>query len=154
MEGTSKITYYNKDADNKITSIEYYLNVDYNTHKLSPGESLILLIQLWMFHSLKLKEKNYKDKLPITNKLRILLLDEPDAHMHPKLVKEFIDLIRGNDLEYLNLQVIMTTHSPITISFIPKEFIYELKRDKNDISINKIENKTLCNFINSKSSKS
>ena len=48
MKGTSKITYYNKDVDNKITSIEYYLNVDYNTHKLSPGESLILLIRLWI----------------------------------------------------------------------------------------------------------
>ena len=40
------------------------------------------------------------------------------------------------------LIVIMTTHSPITISFIPKDLIYELKRDEKGISINKIENKS------------
>jgi hypothetical protein len=49
--------------------------------------------------------------------------------MHPSLIKEFIDLISSNDLDYLNLQVIMTTHNPITVSLTPIENLFELKND-------------------------
>ncbi len=62
--------------------------------------------------------------------------------MHPSLIKEFIDLISSNDLDYLNLQVIITTHNPITVSLTPIENLFELKRDSsNHLNITKIKNK-------------
>jgi Leucine-rich repeat (LRR) protein/energy-coupling factor transporter ATP-binding protein EcfA2 len=123
-------------------NIEYYLTNNSKDYKLSPGEYLIVLIELWRIHAKKQKEINEIEKRPINNKLRILLLDEPDAHMHPSLIKEFIDLISSNDLDYLNLQVIITTHNPITVSLTPIENLFELKRDSNNhLNLTKIKNK-------------
>jgi hypothetical protein len=99
--------------------IEYYLLDDKDrplcyTHLLSPGECLILLLELWRIHANHLKESN--TKAPVKIKLKIVLLDEPDSHMHPSLIKEFINLITNGNLDYLRFQVIMTTHNPITVS--------------------------------------
>ena len=63
--------------------------------------------------------------LPVKSKKRIVLLDEPDAHMHPRLIKKFIDLILFSDVfDYLNIQLIMTTHNPLTLSFVPIENVF------------------------------
>jgi hypothetical protein len=92
--------------------------------RLSPGEDLLLLILLWSFHA-KLIKKGPRISLPVKSKKRIVLLDEPDAHMHPRLIKKFIDLILHSDVfKYLNLQLIMTTHNPLTLSFVPIENVF------------------------------
>ena len=120
---------------NGIKRIEYYFGLD-DEHKFSSGESLILLIELWKIHARKLKLINEVEKRPISNKLRVLLLDEPDAHMHPSLLKDFIEMLRNDELDLLNMQVIMTSHSPISIAFIKKKNILELTKD-NDKEITK-----------------
>jgi hypothetical protein len=109
---------------------------------LSPGESLILLLELWRIHAEYLKQEN--QMRPFRTKLRIVLLDEPDCHMHPSLIKEFIRLLTNNDLNYLKFQVIMSTHNPVSISFVPLENIFEMKRDQqsNQVIIDKISNKS------------
>jgi Leucine-rich repeat (LRR) protein len=125
-----------------MRSIEFYLGLDEENHKLSPGESLILLLELWRIHAEYLKQEN--QTRPFRTKLRIVLLDEPDCHMHPSLIKEFIRLLTNNDLNYLKFQVIMSTHNPVCISFIPLENIFEMKRDQqsSQIIIDKISNKS------------
>ena len=132
--------YYNR---RKIDSIEQCFE-EYNSDEsfsFSPGERMILMFYLWTFHAQQQAEL-LKDK-PIRNKLRILLLDEPDAYMHPSLIKEIINMFLDNRFEYLNVQIIMTTHSPVTLSFIPQENIFELKRDLTNkiVSIRPIRNK-------------
>ncbi len=126
--------------------IEYYLLDDKDrplcyTHLLSPGERLILLLELWRIHANHLKESN--TKAPVKIKLKIVLLDEPDSHMHPSLIKEFINLITNGNLDFLRFQVIMTTHNPITVSLTPIENTFELKRDdlSNRLNLNKLKNK-------------
>ncbi len=117
-----------------IKSIEYYLGLN-DDHKLSPGENLFILIELLRLHGKHSKTKNEKENRFISCKLRILLLDEPDSHMHPSLIKDFIELLSSNHLDHLNLQVIMTTHNPITVSFIPPFYqanIFELIVDQNN----------------------
>ena len=140
---------YNQEYYDEIKSIEYYLGLDHD-HQLSSGEYLCILIELWRIHGNHLKTKNKKENRSISNKLRILLLDEPDSHMHPSLIKDFIELLSGNDLDYLNLQVIMTTHNPITVSFIPalyQQNIFELFVDQNNKRIIKnAENKSQMIF--------
>ena len=133
------INYYNVSESNSIENC--FENFDMQL-KLSPGENLMLIFYLWSFHALKLKEENSGN--PIRNKLRIVLLDEPDAHMHPSLIKQFVDLIQENQFEYLNLQVIMSTHSPVTISLIKDpNNIYELENNQNNqlISVKPTKNK-------------
>jgi len=133
----NKLNYYDG-----IRSIEFYLGLDEDNHKLSPGESLILLLELWRIHAEYLKQEN--QMRPFRTKLRIVLLDEPDCHMHPSLIKEFIRLLTNNDLNYLKFQVIMSTHNPVSISFVPLENIFEMKRDQqsNQVIIDKISNKS------------
>ena len=129
-------TYYSMNRLNEFQSIEHYLKVN-KDHRLSPGEYLILLIQLWSMHAKKLNTNMRK-------KLRILLLDEPDTFMHPKLIKHFIELIQSEHLELLNLNIIMTTHNPVTVNFLEKDNIFELKYNKESglRSIASIEEKS------------
>jgi predicted ATP-dependent endonuclease of OLD family len=91
----------------------------------------MLLIELWILHAKKAQKKN----LPKREKLRILLVDEHGAHMHPSLIKEFIDLIANNQLEYLNFYVFMTTHSPVTLNFLNTKNIREIKVDASTKSL-------------------
>jgi hypothetical protein len=105
-------------------SIESYFD-NQTAIRLSPCEDLFLLILLWSFHAKMLKKVPY-GSLPIrSKKQRIVLLDEPDAHMHPRLIKKFIDLILlSDDFDLLNMQLIMTTHNPLTLSFVPIENVF------------------------------
>jgi Leucine-rich repeat (LRR) protein len=119
--------------ENKRNEINYYKDLnpiiesyfDNQTEiRLSPGEDLFLLILLWSFHAKILKIDPYLS-LPVKSKRRIVLLDEPDAHMHPRLIKKFIDLILlSDDFDLLNIQLIMTTHNPLTLSFVPIENVF------------------------------
>jgi predicted ATPase len=89
--------------------------VDYGN--LSSGERLVLLVLLWQF-----EQRN-------NSKRGIILLDEPDAHLNPSLVKEIIDMIKTKLVKELGLQVIMTTHNPTTISFVPAECLFVLENE-------------------------
>ena len=140
---TKTDNYYNLYyRDISKNGIEYFFN-DYKENlKLSSGESLILIILLWKFHAQKLKEEYEKNNNPIQIKTRILLLDEPDAHMHPSLIEDFLSLLSGNELLYLNLQVIITTHSPITVLLMPNNNlnIFLMSKTKNEDSKENIYN--------------
>lgn len=131
----------NLDYYSEIRPIEFYLGLN-EDHKLSSGESLILMLELWRLHAKQLKKEN--QSRPFRTKLRIILLDEPDSHMHPSLIKEFISLLTNNDLDYLKFQVVMTTHSPVSVSFVPLENVFEMKRDQQTghVMVNKIAKKS------------
>ncbi|MFH6889907.1 ATP-dependent nuclease [Corynebacterium aurimucosum] len=43
----------------------------------------------------------------------ILLIEEPEAHLHPKLQETLVDFLKGHAAENKNLQILLTTHSPV-----------------------------------------
>jgi len=102
-------------------------NLDFQTEKgvgdeytvrykdLSPGEKFEFWAILWSLRD-KRKTKN-----------ALLILDEPDAHFHPSLVKKFIDSIQNRLVAELNFQVIMTTHSPTTVSMVERQNLFILE---------------------------
>jgi Leucine-rich repeat (LRR) protein/predicted ATPase len=147
-KGSIYKAYYTEIVKN---GIEYFLEFPNKNEnfKLSSGENLILLILLWKFHAQKLKEKYEQNNDPITLKTRILLLDEPDAHMHPSLIEDFLSLLSSGDLLYLRMQVIITTHSPITVLLMAKKTknLYLMSKSKsknsneNIYKIDSIKNK-------------
>ena len=67
--------------------------------ELSRGEQIAFSAILWSWGA-KIKQKT-----------EILLLDEFDAHLNPKLVEEFINIIQTIFIKH-GVTVIMTTHSP------------------------------------------
>ena len=59
----------------------------------------------------------------------ILLIDEIDAHLHPKWQYRVIDDLRRT---FPNVQLIVTTHSAEVVSTVPKESVYLLDSTDGD----------------------
>lgn len=92
---------------------------------LSSGERVILSLSLLLYYS---ENRGLRKKL--------LILDEPDAHLHPSLTKQFFDVVDNVLIRQYGARVIMTTHSPSTISLAPESNhcqIYKLSKEPTKI---------------------
>ncbi|QHB27031.1 hypothetical protein TCK1_1685 [Pseudomonas monteilii] len=85
---------------------------------LSSGEKSLLWLATVMF---KLK---YRSGLT-TGVPELILLDEPDAFLHPKMVVKFYSVIQ-RIAESFGCHVIFTTHSPTTVALAPDECVYRV----------------------------
>ena len=87
---------------------------------LSSGELFLISLALIEFN---------QTQFGVTPK--ILLLDEPDAHLHPSMIKNML-----NVFEYLaecGVQIIFTSHSPSTVALAPKESLFLMERGSDRI---------------------
>ncbi len=55
----------------------------------------------------------------------VILLDEPDAFLHPKMVVKFYSVIQ-RIAELFSCKVIFTTHSPTTVALAPDDSVYRV----------------------------
>jgi len=71
------------------------------------------------------------------NYVGIVLIDEIDLHLHPKMQKEIIEQLSST---FPNIQFIVTTHSPIPLLGAPQNscFINVSRDDSNDIVAKKL----------------
>jgi predicted ATP-binding protein involved in virulence len=69
--------------------------------------------------------RDYKHPLEVRG---VLLIDEIDSHLHPKWQRKLINFIQQ---KLPNLQVIATTHSPLTAQQVNEGELFALKRDEN-----------------------
>ncbi|MBD8387912.1 ATP-dependent endonuclease [Dysgonomonas sp. BGC7] len=90
---------------------------------LSSGEKVVIGLILKLFLS-----DYYEGKLEYPN---LLLLDEPDAHLHPEMSKLLIDILNEVFVKQLGIKVIFSTHSPSTIALCPDDCIYQLENGEN-----------------------
>lgn len=93
------------------------LKEEINFNDLSSGEKVLIALVFYLYNS---QEKKLFPKL--------LLLDEPDAHLHPSMSQQFLNVIKNVLVDKFGVQVIMTTHSPSTVILAPNESIYEMSR--------------------------
>ncbi|MBK9356820.1 MAG: ATP-binding protein [Bacteroidales bacterium] len=98
------------------------LNKTIDFKDISSGEKTIM--SLAFLHYYAQKKKSYK---------KLLLLDEPDAHLHPSLTKQFLEVVDKFLIKQYGAKVIMTTHSPSTIGLCDEDsiFIMEQRPYKN-----------------------
>lgn len=80
---------------------------------LSSGEKVLMSLALALYNA----ESNYD--LP-----EVLLLDEADAHLHPSMSKNFIDIIKEVFVKRNGIKVLVATHNASTVAFAPEESIY------------------------------
>ncbi len=92
--------------------------VQINFTDLSSGEQRIITLFIWIYNT------GHENRLP-----KLMLLDEPDAHLHPSLAKQFIDVIENILVKEYGVRVILTTHSPSTVAFVSSEYLFEMKHD-------------------------
>lgn len=86
---------------------------------LSSGEKVILSLVLAMYTS------ETPAQLP-----EVILLDEPDAYLHPSFSKIMLDVIQDILVKQHGIKVIITTHSPSTVSLAPSTSLYKMEDGK------------------------
>jgi ABC-type dipeptide/oligopeptide/nickel transport system ATPase component len=90
---------------------------------LSSGEKTLLSVALWLYNA------NQHSRFP-----RLLLLDEPDASLHPSMTRQFLSVLKDVLVDRYGARVIMSTHSPSTVALVPAEAIFEMRRTTPRIS--------------------
>ncbi|MEJ3594864.1 ATP-binding protein [Pseudomonas bubulae] len=83
---------------------------------LSSGEKTLLWVALAMFYT---QYTVVHTSLPP----KLLLLDEPDAFLHPSMVLQLIEFLNVFAQSF-SAQVIITTHSPTTVALAPEGAVY------------------------------
>lgn len=87
---------------------------------LSTGEKVLMSLALVVYNS------NGRVGMP-----DLILLDEPDAPLHPSMSKKLIEVLKNEIVEKMNVPVVITTHSPITLVAAQDLPIYEMKRGES-----------------------
>jgi ABC-type branched-subunit amino acid transport system ATPase component len=90
------------------------------TSDLSSGEKTLLAVALTLYTGLKLGEAI---ELP-----RVLLLDEPDAVLHPSMAQNLLGMVDRTLCQQYGLKVILVTHAPSTVALAPEESLYTMRR--------------------------
>ncbi|MBX2906630.1 MAG: AAA family ATPase [Taibaiella sp.] len=83
---------------------------------LSSGERVLISLVFYTYNS---QERSVFPKL--------LLLDEPDAHLHPSMSQQFLNVIKNVLVDRYGVRVIMSTHSPSTVVLAPADTIFEMQ---------------------------
>lgn len=110
------------DTNNYDTTYFMYLT-DTNTNtkikfnELSSGERTIMSLAMAVYIA------SEGGRLP-----DLLLLDEPDASLHPEFSKLLIEILTKTIVEKVGIRVLMTTHSPSTVAMAPENCIFEIDR--------------------------
>lgn len=94
-------------------------NIEIQPTDLSTGERVLMSLAMAIYNS---AEKNIKNQ--------ILLLDEPDAALHPQFSKFLLDTIKNHIVKNAGVKVIITTHSPTTVALADEESIFEMNREE------------------------
>ena len=87
---------------------------------LSTGEKVLMSLALAIYNT----HGNAK-------KPDLLLIDEPDAPLHPSMSVKLIEILRDEIVQNANIPVIITTHSPTTVIAASGIPIYLMKRGTN-----------------------
>ncbi|MGK7957133.1 MAG: ATP-dependent endonuclease [Crocosphaera sp.] len=129
---------FNDPSQNGIRDI-FYLKIKHemtgdviNFNDLSSGEKVLISLVFYLYST---QEKNVFPKL--------LLLDEPDAHLHPTMSQQFLNVIKNVLVDQYNVRVIMTTHSPSTVALTDKESVFEMSKNPTIIQKSPSKNYTI-----------
>lgn len=96
-------------------------DVSISPEALSSGEKTLLQIALSAYSG------THRSKVAIMP--TVLLLDEPDATLHPSMVRSMLALIQNVLVAGLNMHVLITTHSPTTVALAPESALYLMERE-------------------------
>nr|WP_283164390.1 AAA family ATPase [Shewanella corallii] len=95
--------------------------------KLSSGHAIVLLTIAKLVE--KIEEKT------------LVLLDEPESHLHPPLLSAFIRTL-SELLSHRNAVAVIATHSPVILQEVPKSCVWKLRRSGMDAVAERLETET------------
>lgn len=130
---TNNFAIYNKISDSII-----------NYNNLSSGEQNLLAILSAVFKTTYYIHTNFEYG-------DVILLDEPDAHLHPEATKLLVDSLIDYVVNKAKIRVILTTHSPTTVALSPDDSLYYLTKNSTNTTLKKANKdvllKELTEFI-------
>jgi ABC-type multidrug transport system ATPase subunit len=106
-----------RDAPYDIKLINNVNGNKINFEGLSSGEKVLMSLAFALYNS------NNDVKFP-----KVLLMDEPDASLHPSMSKQFLDVIQKVFVQEKGVKVIITTHSPSTVALASEESLYTVNK--------------------------
>ena len=68
----------------------------------------------------------------------LVILDEPEAHLHPPLLSAFIRAL-SNLLYEKNAVAIIATHSPVVVQEVPKSCCWKLRRTGSNANVDRLQ---------------
>lgn len=107
--GTKRDTTFNFKLIHKASGIEI------NTVDLSTGEKTLMSLALAIYNS-----------TGIGDRADILILDEPDAPLHPSMSKLMLEIVEEEIVKKYGIPVLLSTHSPTTIACTPANSLYKM----------------------------
>ncbi len=99
----------------KLNNPESGLSIQVND--LSTGEKVLMSLALAIYNATETGAK-----------LDLLLLDEPDAGLHPEFSRLLIESLNEYIYKRAGVSVIITTHSPTTVAVADGIYIYEMDK--------------------------
>lgn len=99
---------------------------------VSQGTSSILG---WVGTLLQRMYEIHGDQPGVESKPALVLVDEIDAHMHPDWQRKLVPLVRKR---FPNLQLCVTTHSPLIVGNMEQKEIYHLRRNGDEILVGRL----------------
>ncbi len=115
--------HFEPDLSFGLKLINTSLKEEVKVESLSAGEKVIFGLVMKLFTS-----SYYGNKITYPS---LVILDEPDAHLHPEMTQILIDVLNKTFVGKLGIRVIITTHSPITVALSPDESIFEINNTSN-----------------------
>lgn len=109
--GSSKEATYNF----QLKSIDEAFHI--SPQDLSTGEKVLISLALAIYNSSGTK-----------NKPELLLIDEPDAPLHPSMSKKMVDILRDKIVKLSGIPVIIASHSPTTVICCDSSSVYKMER--------------------------
>lgn len=94
-------------------------NTKVGVQDLSTGEKVLLSLAIAIYNS----ESS-------SGKPQLLLMDEPDASLHPNFSKKLIETLKDVIADKVGVRVVMTTHSPSTAALCPNNCLFEMNKNK------------------------
>lgn len=103
----------------KLRLIDRLDDTDISANDLSTGEKVLMSLAIAIYNT---QESSGKPD--------VLILDEPDAPLHPQYSKLLIDTLRDIVVAKAGVRVVVTTHSPSTAAMSPVNSLFEMNREK------------------------
>lgn len=101
-------------AENHPDDINFKEDAAKLFHKFSSGHKIVLLTITRLVENIEEKS--------------LVLLDEPEAHLHPPLLAAFIRVL-SELMVSRNGVAIIATHSPVVLQEVPKSCVWKLRRN-------------------------
>lgn len=109
-----------KELDFNLHLTDVNSGIEIHVNDLSTGERVLMSLALSIYNT---KEG--------TSRPEVLLLDEPDAALHPEFSKVLVSAIEDFIVKEAKVKVVISTHSPMTVALSPEDSIYLMDKEIN-----------------------